>query len=460
MHNICILFFMLRSRFILLLHIIGIVYNKAEAMLKPSAPSQVPASVLSKDKKTNEAVQRHHFKKQVSQQRNKLSELLHNFQPGFLEPEHEADQTLKVSQQDIRAAVNVQTAAHAFELDLAMGDYLCQYSRNGAALMLASSYGHLALLDWREKELTLELNLRERISAGCFLHNDEMVALCQPAGTFLYDSRGIEIHKLPAALGLQYLPYHFLLALYDNRRLRYYDTTTGHVVADHPAKNHYSAMAQNKTNAVVALGTSRGVVEWWTPGTGTPAVQLFVGGKVDAVGFHKGYMYTAADQLKVWDSRMLRPLAALDLPRRATSIDLSDSGLLALNLGFKVEFWKDLHLEKQALPYLRHNTASKYAITNTAFAPFEDVAGLGTSRGFASIIVPGSGTPFFDSFENNPFETRRQKREALVHKLLERLAPETITVDPNILGGMSRLSKEQVEADERETRERQQREHL
>jgi U3 small nucleolar RNA-associated protein 7 len=55
------------------------------------------------------------------------------------------------------------------------------------------------------------------------------------------------------------------------------------------------------------------------------------------------------------------------------------------------------------LPYLRHNTAGKHAIINCNFAPFEDLVGLGTSSGFSSIIVPGSGTPFFDSFENNPF---------------------------------------------------------
>jgi hypothetical protein len=119
-------------------------------MLKAQS-EPLPAKVLSKDKKTNEAVQRHHFKKQISHQRNKLSELLHNFQPGFLEPEHEGDQTLKVSQAQISEAVNVQAAANAFQLELAMGDYLCQYSRNGASLMLASSQGHLALLDWREK---------------------------------------------------------------------------------------------------------------------------------------------------------------------------------------------------------------------------------------------------------------------------------------------------------------------
>jgi len=43
---------------------------------------------------------------------------------------------------------------------------------------------------------------------------------------------------------------------------------------------------------------------------------------------------------------------------------------------------------------------------------------LGTSKGFNSIIVPGSGVPFYDTFENNPFETKKQKRETLVHKLM------------------------------------------
>jgi hypothetical protein len=36
-----------------------------------------------------------------------------------------------------------------------MGDYQCDFSRNGATLMLTSAQGHLALLDWREKDLLL-----------------------------------------------------------------------------------------------------------------------------------------------------------------------------------------------------------------------------------------------------------------------------------------------------------------
>jgi hypothetical protein len=43
---------------------------------------------------------------------------------------------------------------------------------------------------------------------------------------------------------------------------------------------------------------------------------------------------------------------------------------------------------------------------------------------------------------------------------MEKLPPETITIDPNVLGGMSRLTKEQIEADQKEQKEKQQREHL
>ena len=78
------------------------------------------------------------------------------------------------------------------------------------------------------------------------------------------------------------------------------------MIADHRARNQYTVMNQNKSNAIIAMGTSKGVVEWWTPGIGKPAISLFVGSKLDGIGFHKGYMYTVSDKIKVWDSRMLK----------------------------------------------------------------------------------------------------------------------------------------------------------
>jgi hypothetical protein len=60
-------------------------------------------------------------------------------------------------------------------------------------------------------------------------------------------------------------------------------------------------------------------------------------------------------------------------------------------------------------------------IVDLHFTPFEDVMGIGHSKGVSSIIVPGSGEPNFDSFEANPYQTNKQLREATVHSLLEKV---------------------------------------
>lgn len=51
-------------------------------------------------------------------------------------------------------------------------------------------------------------------------------------------------------------------------------------------------------------------------------------------------MYTAGENVKVWDSRMLKVLHTYPINRKLTSMEISQSGLLALNYGFRMDIYK------------------------------------------------------------------------------------------------------------------------
>ncbi len=160
-------------------------------------------------------------------------------------------------------------------------------------------------------------------------------------------------------------------------------------------------MRQNPSNAVIALGTAKGTVEYWTPGIGTPAMNLFVGAGIQDIGFYKNYMITASESVKIWDMRMIKQVDRYSIPRKLTSLEVSQTGLLAFNYGYKVEMYKDAHQERQKEPYLRYSPSSH--ANNVKFVPFMDLMGLGLDKGFSSIAVPGAGSVYYNSMNVNPF---------------------------------------------------------
>ena len=84
----------------------------------------------------------------------------------------------------------------------------------------------------------------------------------------------------------------------------------------------------------------------------------------------------------------------------------------------------------------------------------------------SSIVVPGSGEPNLDSMEHftNPYMDLKQRREAEVRSLLEKLRPDMIALDPDVIGSIEesnliqkqqRLRDVAEEADAKKTAEKE-----
>jgi U3 small nucleolar RNA-associated protein 7 len=107
--------------------------------------------------------------------------------------------------------------------------------------------------------------------------------------------------------------------------------------------------------------------------------------------------------------------------------------MVALGFGSHVNVWKGVFKAKQKSPYMAHKMPGS-VIRSAKFVPYEDILGIGTSRGYSSIAIPGSGEANFDSFAANPFETHKQARERTVQQLLEKLPAELISLDTDLVG--------------------------
>lgn len=362
------------------------------------------------------------------------------------------ERTWRFSQQEIAEAAETGAARKAFDLSLPqLGPYALNFSRSGRHMLLAGRKGHLAMMDWQRSRLICEVQVRETTHDVTFLHNEQFFAAAQKKYTYIYDKRGLEVHCLKdttEATRLDFLPHHFLLCSVGTTGvLRYQDTSTGQIVATHRTKQGpCDAMRHSPWNGVLSLGHGNGTVTMWTPNISAPVVRMLCHhGPVRALaadGQGRHLVTTGADgQVKVWDLRMLQPLHAYYSPSPAEWIDISQRGLLAVGYGRRVQVWKDALGGKQQSPYMTHTLAGG-TLRDLRFCPYEDVLGIGHSGGMSTMLVPGAGEPNFDSFVADPFQTRKQRREAEVHGLLDKLQPEMIVLDPGAITQVVREPRE------------------
>jgi U3 small nucleolar RNA-associated protein 7 len=188
-------------------------------------------------------------------------------------------------------------------------------------------------------------------------------------------------------------------------------------------------MTQNPSNSVVITGHSNGTISMWTPNFASePVVKILThpcsvtNVQTDVSG---KYLYTTEQdkKLKIWDLRNdYTEVFDYYTPNQAQCMTSSQKGLLALGYKGSVEVWKDLHKTKQQKPYIKHHFADKQIYANDMkFINFEDFLGIGTNKGYSQIVIPGSGEANYDTYENNLFETKNQKKNSDVKKLLEKI---------------------------------------
>ncbi|KAI9016933.1 WD40-repeat-containing domain protein [Gaertneriomyces semiglobifer] len=376
------------------------------------------------------------------------AEMLLTTEAGYLEAE-DMEKTWKFKQEQIKDASDISTGKKMFNLKLDdFGPYALDYTRNGTNMLIGGRKGHIATFDWKNGKLGCELHVKETIRDVKWLHNETMFAVAQQKYTYIYDNTGMELHCLRQHIEvnkLEFLPYHFLLATVGNAGwLKYQDTSTGQLVAEHRTKlGPCNTMTQNPYNAVMHLGHSNGTVTLWAPSVTTPLVKMLCHrGPVQAIAIDRGgnYMATAGldGQMKLWDVRTFKPLHTYFTPTPASSLSISQLGLLGVGYGPHVQIWKDPFKTKQKEPYMTHLSAGN-VLSDMNFCPYEDILGLGHSGGISSLVIPGSGEPNYDTFEANPFQTKKQRRETEVHNLLDKIQPEMIALDPHFIGTVDRI---------------------
>ena len=154
--------------------------------------------------------------------------------------------------------------------------------------------------------------------------------------------------------------------------------------------------------------------------------------------------------------RVFKKVHNYQSPRPGVCVDISDRGLVSLGWGTTVEVWRGLFdkaqgtkSEKMSRPYLRWG-AQGQRVESVKWCPFEDVLGIGHDQGFSSALVPGAGEPNFDAFEQNPYETPAQRREAEVKSLLNKLKPGMISLDPDFVGNLDLVSSAQRQKEREE----------
>ncbi|XP_055906492.1 WD repeat-containing protein 46 [Eupeodes corollae] len=429
---------------------------KSKTPLQPRK-SKVPQELLKKHSR-GEQIESDGIKTNFFKEKLKRKEIYHEYateqaarteillkeDAGFIIPD-KGERTKDYRQSEIAAKVDITTASKLFKLNLDFGPYSMRYTKNGRHLLLGGRMGHVAAFDWITKRLHCEINVMEEVAEVAWLHIETMFACAQKSWVHIYDNQGTELHcvkRLYRVNKMEFLPYHFLLSCASSQGyLSWLDVSIGELVGHYNSKlGDIRMMRSNPSNGVLCVGGGKGVVSMWSPKVREPLAEMLCHPTpisalaVDPKGQH---LVTAGldRTIKVWDVRELSgPMAIYKLKTAASQLDVSQRGVLAFANGNHCSMYRNLFVESDSQPYLQQSCDD--FIHGLRFCPYEDILGLSTAKGFQSMIVPGSGEPNYDAREDNPYQTKTQRKEFEVHALLEKIPPELISLNPNEIAGV------------------------
>eukprot|EP00340_Litonotus_pictus_P008933 CAMPEP_0170516358 /NCGR_PEP_ID=MMETSP0209-20121228/2588_1 /TAXON_ID=665100 ORGANISM="Litonotus pictus, Strain P1" /NCGR_SAMPLE_ID=MMETSP0209 /ASSEMBLY_ACC=CAM_ASM_000301 /LENGTH=510 /DNA_ID=CAMNT_0010801205 /DNA_START=14 /DNA_END=1546 /DNA_ORIENTATION=- len=386
-------------------------------------------------------------------------------QQGYIIPD-EGEETNKLNQEAIKDLLPNYNAENIFSLTLPKGPFKLDYSANGKKMLL-SGRNSSAVMNWKSKEMISEVVLgdEDKIRGAKFINNDNMFALSQNENLCIYDTQGIEIHSLSQhsnPMFMENLPFHYLLAWSTkNNYIKYLDYSIGEIVSEIKTKfAEIKCMISNPQNSVIITGHSNGTVNMWTPNySGEPVVKFLSypcsvsNLSIDPTGNY--LMTTGLDKkLKVWDLRNnYRQVHDYFTPHQAQCMGISQKGLLAVGYKGNVEIWKDIYKTKQQKPYLKHHFQDKQIYASSLkFIDYEDFLGIGHNKGYSQIVTPGSGEPNFDTYEVNLYETKNQKKNSNVKKLLEKIPYTMIAMNSeSLVNTVNANSKQVIKHQEKES---------
>ncbi|CRH02982.1 nucleolar rRNA processing protein, putative [Plasmodium relictum] len=352
-----------------------------------------------------------------------------------------------LSQNYIYNNADIGTQKKVFDLNLSLGPYSCNYSRNGKYLLATGEKGHISLIDTQNLESLCEFEVDETIRCNTILHNHKLFAVGQKKYIYIYDNTGLEINCIKDILytyKMEFLPYHFLLvSIGEFGELVYQDISVGNIVTRKKTKKgSCSIMKQNKNDAIIYLGHKNGHVTLWSPNVDKSVCDIFCHyTPISSIGVSDNYLITASVDCtyKLWDMRKLQFIKSYRAHNIINNIEISDTSIVGFSMNSHFRTYKNFFTSPEI--YLTHNMFGD-KINSLSFQPFEDICCAGLKYSIKTLLVPGAGIANIDTFVNNPYETKKQVRENEIRLLLDKLPPDTIKFQKNEIGKLNPYIKQ------------------